>query len=285
MKLLMIVLFLTFIINSAFAKTIRVAVIDSGLNMTYPKLKLCKTGHANFTKNHDNNMSFKHGANISNIINDIAKDMDYCQIIIKALDSKSGTNESIKAFEHAFKLKVDIINYSGGGKGFNFSESHIVKKILNSGIYFVTAAGNNGEDLGNNCNFYPACYDKRIIVVGNKTVKRKTSSNYGSIVDYYRDGTNVLAGGYRMTGSSQSTAIITGEIIKNNLRKIQSETEQAINALTKVMYIESGLEKNMTKYGNEIKEQLPQEIKDNGAIVLTPIKIMVEQKITWRYKW
>ena len=75
------------------------------------------------------------------------------------------------------------------------------QKVINKNIIVVSAAGNDSQDL-NKINYYPAAHHHRIVVVGNKS----RSSNYGDTVDVIEDGNNVKAGGYRMSGSSQSTS-------------------------------------------------------------------------------
>ena len=74
-------------------------------------------------------------------------------------------------------------------------------------------AGNEGQE---GCNYYPACYDSRIIVVGssNQNGVRLDSSNYSSKVDAYMDGYEVKADGITHSGTSQSTAKMTGILVK-----------------------------------------------------------------------
>ena len=61
------------------------------------------------------------------------------------------------------------------------------------------------------CNYFPACYDKRINVIGAKNVSK---SNYGHVVDYVLNGKNRKAFGVNLTGTSQSTAVFTGLMIR-----------------------------------------------------------------------
>ena len=120
-----------------------------------------------------------------------------------------------EAFEYLLKVKPDVINLSGGGKGRIPKEQRAVKNLLNAGVVIVAASGNEATNLNKNCNYFPACYDKRIIVVGN-TAK---SSNYGNkVVDITLDGNNINVLGKVMSGSSQSTAIFTGLLTENLIR-------------------------------------------------------------------
>ena len=132
-------------------------------------------------------------------------------------DLKSAMHGSQKAIKYAVNLKVDIINISGGGVEPNDQEKSAIESALNSGIRVVAAAGNERSSL-DHATYYPAMYDPRIIVVGNgKTEKdRAPSSNWGSVVDYWVDGVNKRGEyGNAMTGTSQSTAIETGKLVKD----------------------------------------------------------------------
>jgi len=209
-------------------KPIVVAVIDTGLDVENfkDKVKLCKFGHKDFTgtglkDNHG------HGTHISGLIDKNAGSANYCQVILKFYDSSSLAQNAMinteKAFRTAIDLKVDIINYSGGGKESSIREKALVQEALDKGITVVVAAGNDKCDMDSGCTYYPAMYDSRIIVVGNLSQERvpAKSSNYGSIVDEWEFGVDVKSYcadgefGCKMTGTSQATAIQSGKTIKS----------------------------------------------------------------------
>jgi subtilisin family serine protease len=73
------------------------------------------------------------------------------------------------------------------------------------------------SNKGSKCNFYPACYDSRVVVVASLAVNgkdRSPTSNYGAPVDYMVVGEDQEGNGLVMTGTSQATAIVTGMLIK-----------------------------------------------------------------------
>jgi len=212
------------------SKPIRIAVIDTGnSNTTSSKdVNLCPDGHADMIEEKlylkqppTDSMPNKHGTNVAFLIdNQLGQEYkeDYCLVIIRYYDGKENTNylrKSNKAIAYAISIGVDFINYSGGGTNEIESETKLVKKALDKGIVFVAAAGNQGKNLDNH-TFYPAMSDPRVIVVGNinKNGKRVSSSNYGKVVDIWEVGYEVSAGGVTMTGTSQSTAIATGRLVK-----------------------------------------------------------------------
>lgn len=194
---------------------IRIAIIDSGISPdAYSKINHCnKKINKSFTD--DTLYDFiGHGTNITGLIEKNAGATKHCFIIIKVWGNKrylkGQDNPYIKGLEYAISLNPDIINLSGGGPGIKLKEKNAVIKYLNKGGVFVNAAGNNNEFLTkNNCQWFPGCYDKRIIVIGNYG----SNSNYGPRVDRVIDGNNKESFGILSSGSSQSAAIYTGWMV------------------------------------------------------------------------
>lgn len=208
---------------NGYADQVKIAVIDTGFDKKYEKqVKLCKTGHKSFVGDNSTQDNHGHGTHIAGLIAKNSK-VDYCLVIIKYFDPLHRGNNllnTILAFEHAIAQDVDMINYSGGGIESSDVEKKVILKALNKNIVIVAAAGNEGKDFKDQ-TYYPAMYDKRIIVVGNLTknnkgkVIRAPSSNYGKEVDLQVFGTRVQSLNGPMTGTSQSTAIVTGRIAKH----------------------------------------------------------------------
>ena len=128
----------------------------------------------------------------------------------------------VAALRYAINIKVDFINISGGGSGFHEDERKLISSALHRGITIVVAAGNDKCQLGKgSCEYFPAMYDRRIIVVGNgRTEKdRAPSSNWGSVVDFWIDGTEKKGEyGKPMSGTSQATAIQTGKLVRKHVQ-------------------------------------------------------------------
>ena len=219
----------------AWSKPIRIAVIDTGYSNTIfnKDVNLCPDGHADmvhgklFLKTPPSDSSLaKHGTNVAFLIdNQLGQEYknEYCIVIIRYFEDNKyvdHSEKSNKAIEYAILLGVDFINYSGGGMHEIKTETRLVKKALNKGIVFVAAAGNEGQDL-DKFKYYPAMSDPRVVVVGNidKKGKRVSSSNYGKVIDMWEMGYRVSAGGVTLTGTSQSTAIATGRLVKLKIRQ------------------------------------------------------------------
>lgn len=210
------------------AKQIKIAVLDTGFAVSKKhQIKLCKSGHRDFTGEGINDThEIKHGTNIAGIIDKIATD-NYCIMVIKvfATNGESKLAYTVKGVSHAISQNVDIINYSGGGPTHSNIEKQAFINALNHGITVIAAAGNDKTDLDTE-KYYPAMYDSRIVVVGNgdKYVRHSTA-NYGSPVDIWVKGVNIKALGITLTGSSQSTAIVSGHVTNqlNKYRKLANE--------------------------------------------------------------
>lgn len=278
MKIVILSMLLAFTAN---AKTIRVAVIDSGIDKEVVDLSgkyganwkhkgMCPTGHKDFTgfSLHDYH---GHGTNISGLIHRYAKGKDYCQIIIKYTNGTAdkGPDKSfirfIKALQHAINLDVDFINISGGGSAFNKEEKALVKKAIDKGITIVAGAGNDNvfmlskeerdtvlgqlkkeiakqrqtstkkkklfNIVKNSGHFYPAMYYPEVVVVSavDNHGNRARFANYGKkYVDVYERGVNMYGEyGPMMSGTSQSTAVHTGKLVRDyiNLSEIERQLE------------------------------------------------------------
>lgn len=254
MKWLIASFFLLFVVclpTKAFSKPLTIAVIDTGIDKTSVS-KLCKSGHKSFTDNSPLQDRHGHGTHVAGVIEQNAGSTNYCIISLKYYsDTNPGSvnlKNTIAAINYAVDMKVDFINYSGGGPEFSENEFLAIKRALNSNIKFVAAAGNENSDLDAFCDYYPACYDKRIVSVGNLMVNpllklakdsayvglfkeltsenrvyvRSSFSNYGKRVSRWEVGTDVLStlpGGKigRMTGTSQAAGVATGKLVKERL--------------------------------------------------------------------
>lgn len=229
-------------------KTVVVAVIDTGISDSLiDKNMMCKHGSKDFTGTGLQDRH-GHGTHVSTLIDQYVKGIypgrepktfqarlasvhpNYCQVILKFVDDPYGhevatTFKVVKAINYAVDIHVDVINFSGGGESPLYEEKRAILRALNSGIKVIVAAGNNSKRLVKGDSYYPAAYDPRIIVVGNLAPNLKDivdSSNYGDIVKFWEVGYEVPSLCLNneiceKTGSSQSTAIKSGKVIREML--------------------------------------------------------------------
>lgn len=217
---------------------VKIGVVDTGFGYQGKGggTPLCQEGHKDFTNDQEFTQVVKtkdpvpldfnsHGTNIAGIITRFAgkKHRNFCLVIIKYYDKHSmgGVLLTTKSFEYAADLKLDYVNYSGGGADPSTAEFNAVKRYLDGGGKFITAAGNNAQNLDlPGAGYFPATYgDNRIISVGSTDKKGNvlSSSNYGSKVTRWEVGLNVEAFGIILTGTSQAVATATGKLVFEQL--------------------------------------------------------------------
>jgi subtilisin family serine protease len=192
--------------QAAAKELIRVAVIDTGVALNR-NLPFCKDGHLDFTGEGDGDShDLLHGTNVAGLISK-SYNGTFCIVILKAF----GSNDKgyIKALKEAYQKNYDIVNLSLSGYSYLKEEDVLIRAMLNQGQIIVAAAGNKAKNLDLGCVVFPACLDKRILVVSGKN---KLRFNYGKIVDIYAPAENQEAEGIILSGTSQATAIVTGKL-------------------------------------------------------------------------
>lgn len=227
----MLLAILSLILSSAYAEPMRVAVIDTGLDLTDLRFSdvLCPSGHKDFTGTGLND-NHGHGTHVTGLIAKNAESLGYCLVVLKFFDPKmspkDGSYPLLQALRYAaYDLRVKIVNLSGGDQG--FSESEYLTILEAPKTTFIVAAGNDNRDVAQD-RYSPAMYHlPNMVVVGSlKTDRTKApTSNFGPLVDAWEVGeavSSTLPGGLRlgeMSGTSQATAVHTGKVIKALMKK------------------------------------------------------------------
>lgn len=225
---------------------VRVAVIDSGIDIDHPAFRdalWVNTPEKNGTAGRDDdgngfvddfngwdfvgdsyrvNDTVGHGTHVTGVIGAertafssmYGVNADSTELIVlRVADASSGLKLSnvIAALEYAEKADADVVNMS-----FGFSQSsdifqNVLKRLQERGVFLVAAAGNNNSPTPT----YPAAYPE-VVGVGSTNIdgsKWKTS-NYGDWVDVTVPGQllSTLPGGSYGTksGTSQAAALATG---------------------------------------------------------------------------
>lgn len=218
------------------AKTVKVAVVDTGVDYTHPDLKnrvLQDLGYdfVNDTKNPMDDDG--HGTHVAGIIAAEGKNsygvvgvtgnLDVKIIPIKVLNKEGeGKAETIaKGIKYAADSGADIINLSFGAKGNNKELDNAVEYAASKGVFVVVSAGNDNSD----CDDYSPVSNKNAYVVAaiDKQYKKTQFSNYGDCVRIAAPGEDVLStslgGKYEVwSGTSMAAPVVSGiaAIIKAN---------------------------------------------------------------------
>lgn len=139
-----------------------------------------------------------HGTHVTGILYD--NTMDNVEIYSYRIFGPSYSLQDFAVLDAALKAAmnegIDIINMSIGQ---SYAENDVpytlfdtMKYAVNNGIVLVSAAGNEGTDVG---RLLPGCYEKGITVAATNIANNpdKTYSNYGSVVDIAAPGTDILS--------------------------------------------------------------------------------------------
>jgi subtilisin family serine protease len=197
--------------------TVRAYIIDTGIDTTHADLNVVQ--HVNFAGG-PNWDCHGHGTHVAGTV--AAKDntIDVVGVApgaplvgVKVLNCVgSGTTSGvIKGVDWvtANALKPAIANMSLGG-GASTALDDAVKRSADSGVFYTVAAGNSGA---NACNSSPAragTYNGVMTVAATDQSDKEASwSNYGSCVDIWAPGVNILStkrGGGTTTMSGTSMA-------------------------------------------------------------------------------
>ncbi|MBU8771901.1 S8 family peptidase [Cytobacillus oceanisediminis] len=219
--------------NETKGKGIKIAVLDTGCDLSHADLKDRITGGRNFTDddNSDPNI-FKdyngHGTHVAGTIaaheNDagvigVAPEADL--LIVKVLN-KDGSGQYewiINGIHYAIEQNADIISMSLGGPADVHELHDAIKAAVKKNILVVCAAGNEGDGDDSTDEFaYPGCYNE-VISVGAVNLERDSSefTNSHNEIDLVAPGEEILStflnGKYAtLSGTSMAAPHVSGAL-------------------------------------------------------------------------
>ncbi|AEO63696.1 757f3bf4-079b-4659-8909-cf4dae84328f [Thermothielavioides terrestris] len=189
-------------------------VIDTGIYTGHSQFGGRATFAANFVDN-SNTDGNGHGTHVAGTIGSntygVAKKTKL--YAVKVLDSSgSGTTSGVIAGINYVASDAPSRNCPNGtvanmslGGGYSASLNRAAAALVDAGVFLAVAAGNDNEDAGNSS---PSS-EPSVCTVGATTSSdaRASYSNYGSVVDIFAPGTNILS---TWIGSSSATNTISG---------------------------------------------------------------------------
>jgi thermitase len=207
-------------ISTGVSTSIKVAVIDSGIDYNHPDLAANFAGGADFTSpdgdpmddhGHGTHVAGTIAAAMNNLTGDppaeegVAGVAPNALILAYKVCIADGTCDDFAIQQGIAQAIIDgakVINMSLGAPEFSQSVSDAVQDAWNAGIVIVAAAGNDGTTA----EFYPAAYDNVISVAAfDEDHRRASFSNYGNWVDISAPG-NVIMSAYPLWGCEIGTA-------------------------------------------------------------------------------
>ncbi len=202
---------------------VKVAVIDTGIDMDHPDLKANVVGGWNaITKTEGN--TFKddngHGTHVSGTIAALDDQNGVVGVApavslygVKVLDAGgSGTfSDVIAGMDWAVTNKMQVVNMSLGASKGNDSLKAAVENMAKAGVVLAAAAGNSGRAVG-----FPAAYPQTLCIAAMDVQNRVAYfSSRGPEVDFIAPGVDVkstyMGGGYSdLDGTSMATPHMAG---------------------------------------------------------------------------
>lgn len=218
------------LLKQANAKKIRVAVIDTGVDVSHPELT--DVINRNYSKNTCSDTfrevtedygSGSHGTMVAGVIAADAEDgtamsglaSGYAEICALQVQNQGGsitTSNVIRALNYAKTIDVKIVNMSMGMYQEDLALKNALASASDAGILIVCSAGNNATDSVH----YPSTYDSTIgVIATNQEGNKYTSSNYGTDNFISAPGQSIYStisgGNYRSaSGSSMAAAVASG---------------------------------------------------------------------------
>ncbi|KUO73701.1 MAG: hypothetical protein APF81_02000 [Desulfosporosinus sp. BRH_c37] len=207
-------------------KTVIVAVLDSGIELSHSDLKDCvMPGGYNFISGSDYVYDINgHGTAVSGVIAakinnrlGIAGVVGTADVKILPLQVANYAGESyisdvIEAIDYTIAKGVDVINISMGSNTYSGLENAAVQRAIQAGVIIVASAGNDGDST----YCYPASYDN-VLSVGSIDWTETVSefSTHNNKVGVVAPGENIyscyLHNSYRdENGTSFSAPMVTG---------------------------------------------------------------------------
>ncbi len=240
---------------------VKVAVLDTGINLSHPALRANIKGGINILKpksspNDDNG----HGTHVAGIIGACENKSGLCGVApevalyaVKIFDSRGEANLSdiVEGLQWCLEQDIKLINLSFGISNDNHLLQKMIQKAASAGLIMVCAAGNEGSLAGDQQTdnvLYPARYPETIAVSAlSEQEDFATYSSSGPQIDFIAPGSAIystgLTGKYTSkSGTSFAAPHLTGVLAllmgywntayarvplePSALRKILSETAQ-----------------------------------------------------------
>jgi len=200
---------------------VKLAVIDTGIDLTHPDLAPnIKGGWNAITTEDDFNDDHGHGSHISGTIAAVDNDQGVVGVApkvslysVKVLDKNGlgNVDDILAGMQWAVDHKMEIVNMSLGSNEFYPDIADMVSAMVQAGVIFVAAAGNSQGPVG-----YPAAYPGAIAITASDINDNiSLLSNRGPEIAFIAPGMEVrstsIQDGYKIrSGTSMAAPHVSG---------------------------------------------------------------------------
>lgn len=188
---------------------VHVYVIDSGIRASHKDFGgRVKQGYTTVDDGRGTDDCYGHGTHVAGTIGGqtygVAKKVSLVPVRIftcQQVASLSDVLEAVTWVTNNAKLPA-IANMSLGASGSYPSLTDAITSSIKKGVVYVAAAGNADDDA---CNYSPASIPA-VITVGSadRSDRRASTSNYGSCVDVFGPGVEILSTSYTGDNASET---------------------------------------------------------------------------------
>lgn len=206
------------------ANNIKVAVVDTGINLSHTDLKNNIKGGVNTINSKKNsNDDNGHGSHVAGIIAavnnsvgvvGVGHEIDLYSVKVLGANGSGYVSDIIEGIQWSMNNGMNVVNMSLGTTSDVVAFHDAVIAAKNAGIVVVSAAGNSGP--GDNTVIYPAKYEESIAVAATNSSDGQPSwSSRGTEVDIAAPGNYIYStyknGTYAtLSGTSMSTPHVAG---------------------------------------------------------------------------
>jgi thermitase len=204
------------------SSTIKIAILDTGVDFDHPDLINKLVNKVNFTTSPTSDDVYGHGTHVAGIaaastnnamgVAGLGYDSTLMSVKVLGDDGYGAYSWIAQGIVWAADNGAKVINLSLGGSSASSTLESAVDYAWSKGVIVVAAAGNSGSSSP----FYPAYYNKVIAVAATDQIDNLPSwSNYGNWVDIAAPGNGIYStkknGSYGyMTGTSMATPFVSG---------------------------------------------------------------------------
>ncbi|MCA9836806.1 MAG: S8 family serine peptidase [Trueperaceae bacterium] len=214
---------------------VKVAIIDTGVDLTHPALLEALAPASEWKDYVDGdalpqeegnlgNGAYGHGTIIAGIVRQIAPSATILPIRILNSEGAGYMADLVSAVDWALQMKADIINLSLGSDKYSLATDYVIAKAAKAGVLVVAASGNSGDEkvlfpayrsvaLTN----FPAPYNRLSVGSVNAGDEKSPFSTYGYTVELTAPGESIYGPAPDMmvaswTGTSMAAPVAAGAL-------------------------------------------------------------------------